>query len=126
LLLDTQAFLWWAKDAPALTKKARAAISPPAAEIYVSAASAWEITTKHRIGRLPGAASVAADVLFTILDNGFEPLAISVAHAQRAGALAGAHRDPFDRMLAAQALIDGLTVVTNDKAFAAFGVRTLW
>lgn len=126
LLLDTTAFLWWLKGSSHLSAQARAAIEDAAATAFVSAATAWEITTKHRIGKLPEHAVVAADVLKTIKERGFEPLEITVTHAQHAGVLPGAHRDPFDRMLAAQALLEGLSVVSNDSSFDAFGVRRVW
>lgn len=126
LLLDTHAFVWWARGDPSLSPAARAAIGDPSAEISVSAASAWEITTKHRLGKWPDIASIAADVCFAIKDNGFDPLAVSVAHARHAGALVGAHGDPFDRMLAAQALLEGFALVSKDPEFDAFGVRRLW
>jgi PIN domain nuclease of toxin-antitoxin system len=88
----------------------------------VSAASAWEITTKHRIGKLPNAAVVAGDVA----GAGFNELSVSMRHAQRTGGLAGHHQDPFDRMLIAQALLDDLTLVSNERAFDAYGVPRLW
>ncbi len=126
LLLDTHAFLWWLKGSAQLTLAARGAITEASETPFVSAASAWEITTKHRIGKLADYAVIAADVNKTILERGFEPLPISVAHAQRAGALIGEHGDPFDRMLAAQTLLEGLTLISKDAEFDAFGVRRLW
>lgn len=125
LLLDTHAFLWWLKGSARLPSSVRATIE--AAEVVlVSAASAWEVTTKFRIGKLDEYAAVAADVAAAIARTGFEPLPISVAHAQLAGALKGAHRDPFDRMLAAQALLEAMPLITDDEAIAALGVRTQW
>jgi PIN domain nuclease of toxin-antitoxin system len=126
LLLDTHAFVWWADGDPALSAAARMAINDPGAEVFVSAASAWEITTKHRLGKWPRAARVAANVALAISDNGFDPLPVSGAHGQHAGALAGAHRDPFDRIIAAQALLEGLTLASMDSQFDAFGVNRLW
>jgi len=126
LLLDTHAFLWWVAGSSKLSHQARAAIGNEGADAFVSAASAWEITTKHRAGKLNAFAAVAMDVQKAIEERGFQPLAISIAHSQHAGAMAGADRDPFDRVLAAQALLEGLTLVSNDPAFAAFGVRCLW
>ena len=95
--------------------------------IYVSAASAWEITTKHRIGKLPPAADViASDVLKAVQRQGFFELPVTVAHAARGGALPGSHKDPFDRMLIAQALAENMVLVSNETLFDAFGVQRLW
>lgn len=126
LLLDTHAFLWWLADDPALPRTARVAIAAPATRVHVSAATAWEITTKHRLGKLPGAGLVAADVGAEIAAEGFAELPVSLRHAERAGAMPGAHRDPFDRMLIAQALDEGLTLVSNEMLFDQFGVTRLW
>ena len=125
LLLDTHAFLWWLKGSARLPAPVRSSIESAEA-VFVSAASAWEITTKFRIGKLNEHAAVAVDVAAAILRTGFEPLPISVAHAQLAGSLKGAHRDPFDRMLAAQALLEALPLLTDDPAIAGLGVRTQW
>ena len=94
--------------------------------VLVSAASAWEITTKHRLGKLPGAADVARDVRGCILGQGFEELAITVADAERAGRLTGPHRDPFDRMLIAQASGRDLLLVSNEVLFDSYGITRLW
>src|SRR5438876_1205178 len=99
LLLDTHALLWWLDGDRSLTRRARTAINDADNTIFVSAASAWEITTKFRLGELPGAAAVAADVAGSVASQGFSSLDITLVHAQRAGRLPGAHRDPFDRML---------------------------
>ena len=92
----------------------------------MSAASVWEITTKARLGKLPRAAEVAADVPACIESQGFLPLPITVHHAQRAGALAGAHRDPFDRMLIVQAQAEGVPIASNERVFDHYGVVRLW
>lgn len=127
LLLDTHAFLWWSvEDDPKLSAKADAAIADRTNTVFVSAASAWEITTKYRLGKLPGMAVVAADVAAQIAVEGFVELAVTVAHGQRAGALQGPHKDPFDRMLIAQALLEDMTLVSNEAVFDAFGVRRVW
>jgi PIN domain nuclease of toxin-antitoxin system len=126
LLLDTHALLWWLADDPALSVGAREAIAEPGNLVFVSAASAWEITTKNRIGKLPGAALFSNRVGEIIALQGFLELPISVAHAEKAGSLPGAHRDPFDRMLIAQAVAGGLTLVSNERLFDAFGVSRLW
>ncbi len=101
LLLDTHALIWWLAGNPKLPPLAREAMEDDANEVLVSAASAWEIAAKHRLGRLPGAQAIARDVDGTICRQGFEELPITVASAARAGALPGPHRDPFDRMLIA-------------------------
>lgn len=126
LLLDTHALLWWLDGDERLSPAARAAIADPANLAMVSAASAWEITTKHRLGKLPGAAEVARDVAGAVASQAFADLPISLRDAERAGRLPGAHRDPFDRMLAAQALAADLELVSIDPVFDDFGVRRFW
>ena len=125
-LLDTHAFLWWIADSGRLSDTARRAIDNDANTIFVSAASAWEITTKHRIGKLAQAGAVALDVTGIIAGQGFEELAITVGDAARAGQLPGPHRDPFDRMLIAQALARNITIVSVDRMFDGYGVHRLW
>lgn len=125
-LLDTHAFLWWLADSRRLSRTAYRAIADEANDIFVSAASAWEITTKHRLGRLPEDAVAAVDVAGSITGQGFGDLTISVADAERAGRLPGPHRDPFDRMLIAQALAHDLVIVSIDAVFDRYGVNRLW
>ena len=126
LLLDTRAFLWWLDGDRRLSRPARAAIADDRNVVLVSAASAWEIATKSRLGRLPGAADVAGDIPGCVSRQRFESLDISLLHAQRAGRLPGDHRHPFDRMLIAQAQIEDLTLVTNERLFDQYGVTRLW
>jgi PIN domain nuclease of toxin-antitoxin system len=126
LLLDTHAFLWWLDGDPKLTLRAMTAVSADPTNVSVSAATAWEITTKARIGRLPDALDVAADVAGCVAREGFQPLAVTMEHAQRAGGLPGPLQDPFDRMLIAQAMLDNLHLVSLDRAFDAYGVLRLW
>jgi PIN domain nuclease of toxin-antitoxin system len=126
LLLDTHALLWWLDGDERLSPAARAAIADPTRQVLVSAASAWEITTKHRLGKLPGAEAVARDVGGCLAAQGFEPLPIALADAERAGRLPGPHRDPFDRMLIAQALARDLELVSVEALFDGYGVRRLW
>jgi PIN domain nuclease of toxin-antitoxin system len=126
LLLDTHALLWWLDGDRRLSLKARRAIASNSNTILVSAVSAWEITTKARLGKLPGADAVAADVAACVTSQGFVPLDITILHAQRAGWLAGTHRDPFDRMLIAQSQIEDVALVSDDEAFDAFDVRRFW
>jgi PIN domain nuclease of toxin-antitoxin system len=126
LLLDTHALLWWLDGDRRLSLKARRAMASESNAILVSAASAWEITTKARLGKLPGAVEVASDVAACVAGQGFLPLDITLLHAQRAGNLPGTHRDPFDRMLVAQSQIEDVALVTDDEAFDAFDVRRFW
>ena len=126
ILLDTHALLWWLAGSDRLSAVAHGAIADDANEILVSAASAWEIATKHRLGRLPGAAAVAEDVTGCLLDQGFQPLAITVSDGERAGRLPGPVRDPFDRMLIAQALTLDVAMVSIEEPFDRYGVRRLW
>ena len=126
LLLDTHAFLWWLEGNRRLSGTAHRAIEDAANDIVVSAVSAWEITTKHRVGKLPHAEAVARNVAGAIASQGFEELAISVEDAERAGRLPGPHRDPFDRLLAAQALARNLVVVSVDRVFDRYGVNRMW
>ena len=126
LLLDTHTFLWWLDGDRRMSKRARTLVGRDAHEVFVSAASAWEIATKWRLGKLPGAADVAADIAGAVASQAFLPLSITLAHAQLAGQLTADHRDPFDRMLAAQALMEGLPIVSNDEAFDLFGIARIW
>ncbi|MDD9985521.1 MAG: type II toxin-antitoxin system VapC family toxin [Spirochaetaceae bacterium] len=126
VLLDTHALLWWLAGSDRLTAVARQAIDDGANDVLVSAASAWEIATKYRLGRLPGAAVVAEDVTGCLLDQGFQPLAITVADGERAGRLPGPVRDPFDRMLIAQALRLDAVLISVEEPFDRYGVRRLW
>jgi len=126
LLLDTHALLWWLAGERRLSRRARVAIGNPDAEVIVSAASAWEIATKFRLGKLPGAATIVHDIPGVLASQSFQSLPISIVHAQRAGALPGEHRDPFDRMLIAQSLCEGLTLVTIEEHFTRYGVTCLW
>ena len=126
VLLDTHAFLWWVADSTRLSAAAYRVIDDEANEIVVSAASAWEIATKYRLGKLPEAEAIATDVAGCIADEGFEELSISVADAERAGRLPGIHRDPFDRILIAQALGRDLAIVSIDATFDRYGVNRPW
>ena len=121
LLLDTHAFLWWNADDPALGPAARAAIADSDSIVFVSAATAWEIATKRAAGKLvaPG------DIADWIREDGFTDLAVEVEHAILSAELPGHHRDPFDRMLVAQASIEELMLVTSDPEIAKYDVATL-
>ena len=126
LLLDTHAFLWWVINDRRLSQASRQIIADDNNDVLVSAASAWEITTKHRTGKLPDADPVADNMIESIAREGFEELPVTVAEAARAGALPGPLRDPFDRMLIAQALSRSLVLISNDPLFDRYGVRRLW
>jgi PIN domain nuclease of toxin-antitoxin system len=126
LLLDTHAFLWWLDGDRRLPLRVRALIGDQSNPVLVSAASAWEIATKVRLGRLPRAVDVASDVDGCIASQGFTSLEITVRHAQRAGGLPGSHQDPFDRMLIAQSQIEDLPIVSNENVFDAYGVNRIW
>jgi PIN domain nuclease of toxin-antitoxin system len=126
LLLDTHALLWFVGGNAALSARAREAIEDPNNDILVSAASAWEIATKHRLGKLSGVGPLAADIADVLLRLGFGELGISVRQAEAAGRLPGPHRDPFDRMLIAQALAESLTLISNERLFDHYGVARLW
>lgn len=126
LLLDTHALIWWLADDPMLSKPAREVIADRTNMIWVSAASAWEITTKFRIGKLPGVRAVINTLEAEILREGFQLLDIRFGHGCLAGSLKHDHRDPFDRMLIAQALQENLILVSNESLFDAFGVPRIW
>lgn len=125
LLLDTHALLWYGRLDPRLPAATRQAIEAPESTVHVSAASAWEIATKVRLGKLEGGV-LANDFLREVRAQSFRVLPIGAQDAQDAGNLAGAHGDPFDRMLAAQALRRGLVLVSNDAVLDQFGVQRLW
>lgn len=122
LLLDTHAFLWWLADDPGLGGEARRAIAERSSVIHVSAATVWEIAIKQALGKLEVA---SPDLVEEISANGFVELPITSRHALRAGGLPRHHDDPFDRMLVAQAAAEGLTLVSRDRSFAAYGVPIL-
>ena len=123
LLLDTHAYLWWLSGSARLGKRARAAIADPETPVFVSAASIWEAAVKSRLGRLE---LDGADLVAQIAENDFLELQISAAHAQMAGGLPVHHRDPFDRMLVAQAQAEELRVVSRDPVFGLYDVPTVW
>jgi PIN domain nuclease of toxin-antitoxin system len=126
LLLDTHALLWAAFSKDQLSRRAQQLIESPRNEVLVSAASAWEISTKFRLGRLAFATQLVDEFIPRVTAAGYVLLPISVEHALRAGRLPGVHRDPFDRMLAAQAIHDDLPLISADPQLDCFGVRREW
>jgi PIN domain nuclease of toxin-antitoxin system len=125
-LLDSHTLLWWFADSPQLSVPAAELIDDPMSTIFVSAATAWEICTKVRIGKLPTGKFLCEDFAGIISRNHFTALPVQVEHAQLAGLLPANHKDPFDRMLVAQAMIEQMPLVTNDAAIAEFNVRIIW
>lgn len=126
LLLDTHALIWWLGGDETLSSRAREAIADEANAIAVSAASAMEVATKFRIGKLPGAALLAQDFEAIIASQGFTELPISVGHARLAGEMNIDHKDPFDRFLIAQARAENMVLISNEALFDAFAVQRLW
>jgi len=126
ILFDSHSLVWFLDGDERLSGRARAAIEQDDATLYVSAVSAWEIANKVRLGKWPEAASLVETFAQTMDRYALEPLPVTMAHAHLAGSMAGHHRDPFDRMLAAQAQIENVPLVTADPVFRAFGTRVLW
>ena len=126
LLLDTHVFLWWITDDERLSPRARALIADGNNELFLSAASAWEIVAKLRLGRVTLAGDPSSIIPEQLALNGIHSLPIQAVHALRLSALPPHHRDPFDRLLIAQAQAENLTVLTTDGRFAAYGIATTW
>lgn len=126
LLLDTHALVWWLENSPSLSPAAGAAIRDPDNTVFVSPVSAFEIAQKHRLGKLSSAARLANDFDGDMEAEDFILLSLSTAEARLAGAMAHTHRDPFDRMLIAQALLNQMALVSNERLFDDFGVARLW
>jgi PIN domain nuclease of toxin-antitoxin system len=126
LLLDTHAVLWWLEGSPRLGRRAAQGIGDRANQCWLSAASVFEIETKHRLGKLTLPPPLQLGWEGTLAEESWDLLPITLRHARQAARWPGAHGDPFDRLLAAQAVVENLTLVTCDPAFAAFGTRTLW
>ena len=124
LLLDSHALIWWLVDSPSLSAPARTAIADRTNTVWASAASAYELVNKHRLGKLRP--PLTEELLPMIRRAGLPLLAISFEHAAAAAALPGPHRDPWDRLLMAQARLERLTVVSIDPVFADYSISTLW
>lgn len=125
VLLDTHALVWWLEEKERLSSKARAVIADPETVVFVSAASAWELAIKTRIGKFKSP-QLVRNLSRAIQDEDFVELPISIEEAVRAGSLTGAHSDPFDRMLVAQAHSNDVPIVSVDKCFDDYGVPRLW
>lgn len=126
LLLDTHAFLWWVADAGELSPRARAAVSGGDNACFVSAATCWEIAIKVGNGKLELDGTVERFVPHHMSVNGFQELPIEIRHAARSARLPFHHRDPFDRLLACQALEEDLAIVSADPIFRRYGVKVVW
>jgi PIN domain nuclease of toxin-antitoxin system len=126
LLLDTHAFLWWLSEDRAMPESARKAIASKNNTVMVSAVSAWEIATKVRLGKLNSAAGLVEDFSAHLVNERFVGLSVTPQHGIRAGSLPGPHKDPFDRMLIAQALDENLKIVSNERIFDGYGIARIW
>ena len=126
LLLDTCAFLWWAEDSPRPPPGVRSAVSDPAHEVYVSAASIWEISVKHHLGKLPLPQPPELFLPEQRERHGFRSLPMDEASVLELHRLPALHKDPFDRMLACQAIEHGMTLLTPDRLIAQYSVRISW
>ncbi len=126
MLLDTHTLIWWLLGADELSERAVRTIETSDSVVWVSAASAWEIATKHRIGKLAEATDIATGLIGHIRTAGLEMMYITFEDANDGGRLPGPHRDPFDRLLIAQAKRRGLPVVTTDRVFQDYGVPVIW
>jgi len=126
LLLDTHVFLWWASNAPELSDSARALISDPASTVFVSAATAWEVAIKAGQGRLDVPKNPERFFADQLERHNFWALEVSFAHTLAVRGLPDHHQDPFDRLLVAQAQIEGLTLVSADPAIPLYGVPVAW
>lgn len=126
LLFDTHALFWFLDGDPKLSRRAREALGTPDAVLVASAVSAWEFANKVRIGKWPEVRRFAERFIEHAQEQQIELLSVTAEHARRAGLLDGDHRDPFDRMLAAQSEIEGMPLVTADPVFKAFGTKTIW
>jgi PIN domain nuclease of toxin-antitoxin system len=125
LILDTHVFFWWITDDPRLEARHRRAIEERTEAVYVSAVSGWEIGIKVRLGKWPEAAVLVPGLTEKVLDEGFEILDLTLAEAERAGLMELVHKDPFDRLIAAQSLALDFPVATNDPALALLGCRVV-
>jgi PIN domain nuclease of toxin-antitoxin system len=126
LLLDTHAFLWWVEGTPALGRRARAAVANPDNEVFLSIASCWELAIKLSLGKLRLTQRLDRFIPEQLTINGFSQVPVELRHVLAVADLPFHHRDPFDRLLAAQALQDELAVVSTDRVFRRYGATVIW
>jgi PIN domain nuclease of toxin-antitoxin system len=126
LLLDTHVFLWWIDDAPELTPKARRAIADAQNECSLSVASCWDLAIKSSLGKIRFAVPIEQFLSEHLAANGITLLDITLRHATRVENMPFHHRDPFDRLIIAQALTEKMTIVSADKTFSRYGAKVLW
>lgn len=126
LLLDTHTLLWVMLGDSKLSRKAKNELEDVSNEVFVSVVCIWEIATKVRIGKMPEPGDLLKDPIAALAGLGFRDLQLTLRHARLGGLLPDPHKDPFDRMLAAQALLEGLTLVSTDTVFDDFAVSRLW
>lgn len=125
VLLDTHALLWWFQEDPSLSSKARRTLAAIDNQVFVSTATVWEMAIKNRAGKLE-IPELLDELDAKLVDEGMQVLPISLDHAVRAGALPVHHKDPFDRMLVAQAQVENLSVISSDAIFEKYGIRRIW
>ena len=122
LLIDSHAFLWWSEASPHLSLAARGAIADPTNEVLISVAALWELTIKASSGKL----NLPADLETMVASQQFSLLSITFVHLRQLAILPRCHRDPFDRMMVAQALAEGIPIATSDRVFASYGLQIVW
>ncbi|MBB5709982.1 type II toxin-antitoxin system VapC family toxin [Sphingomonas xinjiangensis] len=125
-LLDTHTLIWWWDQTDRLSPNVIAVLQSRESDVFVSAATAWELGTKFRFGKLPTLGARIETYGQSLVEDGFKPLDVRPDHGLRGGLLGGDHRDPFDRLLAAQALVEDLTVLTRDPEIGRFGCKVFW
>lgn len=125
-LLDTHTLIWWLGEAELLTMTAFDVLADRKIDVFVSSVSAMEIATKHRIGKLPVAAKYAARLAAIVIEEGFKPLPLTIEHADVAGSFTSTNNDPWDRLLAAQAKVEKLALISNDSKMDDFGIVQFW
>ena len=126
ILLDTHALLWLFLGSERLSLRSKNTVASEENDVFVSAASAWEITTKHRLGKLPVPDTFIKNFSAILIEFGLIELPVSVTHGLLAGSFLSKHKDPFDRMIAAQAISDGMVLLSNDKLMDSFGPNRIW
>lgn len=126
ILLDTHTLLWWWAQHKKLSPMILARLRDPTTVVAVSAASAWEVATKWRIGKYPPGGRIVKEWRDRTREDGFVELPVTTTHALRAGTLPGEHRDPFDRMLTAQSICENVPIASNDESLSALGAQRLW